>query len=126
MTRTSTHSGARRTTWAERAFVLGGLAIAALGSAASLASGAGAEPVAPLWLAAIAWTVLASLAGALSRGLRHGDWSAFGRYRLPDERGELVDWTTKTGRYAHHRVADEHHRLMHDDGALLGGDGAAH
>ena len=124
MTRTSTDCGPRRTTGAERAFVPGGLAIAALGCAASHAAGAGAELIAPLWLAALAWTVLASLGCALRRGFARGDWSAFGRYRLPDERAELVDWTTRTGAWGFRRVEDEHHRLMRDDGALFGGDGA--
>ena len=73
----------RRTTGAERAFVLGGLGLAALYTAASLILGAGAEAIGPLWMAAIGWTV----AGEPSRtslwlGLRHhGDWSAFAPIR---------------------------------------------
>ena len=68
MTGTSADS---RTGWRAPVLVLGPLALAAL------ATGAGADTalLAPLWLAAIAWTVLASLAGALGRGFRHGDWS---------------------------------------------------
>ncbi len=114
MTRTSTHSRPR-TTGAERLFVLGGLALAALYTAASLVLGSGVEHIGPLWLAAVAWTVLASLAGALHRGIRHRDWSAFGDYELPDSRDEHIDFTTRTGRYAYLRIQEEHERLMRND-----------
>ena len=110
MARTSTHSRPR-STGAERAFVLGGFALAALCTAASLASGAGAEHIGPLWLAAVLWMIPGSLACALRRGIRRGDWSAFRRYRLPGD-GELVDWTTRTGQYSYMRIAEEHERLM--------------
>ncbi len=110
MTRTSTHSRPR-TTGAERLFVLGGLALAALYTAASLALGSGVEHVGPLWLAAVLWTIPGSLACALRRGFRRGDWSAFRRYRLPGD-GELVDWTTRTGQYSYMRIQEEHERLM--------------
>ena len=101
-----------RNTWRERLFVLGGLALAALYTAASLAAGTGAEAIGPLWMAAIAWTVAAATAAALWQGFRHGDWSAFRRHRLPDGSEENFDWSTKTGRYAYLRIADEHERLM--------------
>ena len=117
MTRTSTHSRPR-STWRERAFVLGGLALAALCTAASLVLGSGVEHIGPLWLAAVAWTVLASVAHVLWLGLRHGDWSPFRRYRLPDSSGEDFDWATRTGRYAHHRIREQHELLMRDDGHL--------
>ena len=110
MTRTSTHSRPR-TTGAERLFVLGGLALAALYTAASLALGSGVEHVGPLWLAAVLWTIPGSLACALRRGFRRGDWSAFRRYRLPGD-GELVEWTTRTGQYSYMRIQEEHERLM--------------
>ena len=113
MTRTSTDS-TRRTSWRMRAFVLGGFALAALYTGASLALGAGAEAIGALWMAAIAWTVPASLAGALWRGFRHRDWSAFRGYELPDN-GELIDWTTQTGEYAYMPIAEEHERLMRGD-----------
>ena len=117
MTRTSTHSPLC-STWRERLFVLGGLMAAALYTAVSLASGAGAEAIGPLWLAAVAWTVVASVAHVLSLGLRHGDWSPFRRYRLPDSSGEDFDWATRTGRYAHHRIREQHELLMRDDDHL--------
>ncbi len=110
MTRTSTDSRPR-TTWRERAFVLGGLALAALYTAVSLVSGADAEAIGPLWMAAVLWTIPGSLACALRRGFRRGDWSAFRRYRLPGD-GELVDWTTRTGQYSYMRIQEEHERLM--------------
>ena len=114
MTRTSTDSRLP-TTWRERLFVLGGLALAALCSAAALFFDAGTDLLGPLWIGAIAWTVLASLAGALRRGFRHRDWSAFRSYELPDGRDERIDWATRTGRYAHLRIQEEHERLMRSD-----------
>ena len=113
MTRTFDGPADRRATWRMRAFVLGGLGVAALSTAASLALGAGAEHLGPLWVAAIAWTVTASLAGALWQGFRHRDWSAFRRYRLPDGRGERLDWDTRSGSYAWMRDLEDRHR--HDD-----------
>ena len=118
MTRTIRDSGsapkAPRTTWAERAVVLGGFALAALVTAWSIAAGAGIEPVAAAWLAAGAWAFVSSLALAIRRGIRDRDWSAFGRCELPDNT-ELIDWSTKTGRYAYMRVAEENERLMRGD-----------
>ena len=112
MTRTSQKPGAVRPTWRERAVVLGGFAIAALWTAVSAAAGSSIETVAAAWLAALAWAVLSSLALALRRGLRDGDWSAFRRRRSRD-RGDLVDWATRTGRYSYLR--DREDRILHDD-----------
>ena len=106
----------RNFTWRERAFVLGGLGLAAIATAASLVIGAGAEYIGPLWMAAVAWTAAASLAGALGRGFRHRDWSAFGAYELPDGRGERLDWDTRTGSYAW--MEDWEDRRLHDDDRL--------
>ena len=103
----------RRTTGAERAFVLGGLGLAALYTAASLGLGAGTEAIGPLWMAAIGWTVLASLAGALSRGLRHRDWSAFAGHEFPEDDGEIDEWSSHTGRYSY--LGDMEDRLHDDD-----------
>ena len=114
MTPTSTESGRRRGAWRTRAFVLGPLAIAALATAAAFATGTATDHLGPLWLAALAWTVLASLAGALGRGFRHGDWSAFGRYELPDGRDDRIDWISRTGAYAYLRN-EEDEQLIHDD-----------
>ena len=112
MTRTRRSRPQRPSSWRERLFVLGGLALAALYTAASLAAGSGAEAIGPLWMAAIAWTALAALSAALWQGVRHRDWSPFRRYGLPDGSGDGFDWGTKTGRYAHLRIAEEHERLM--------------
>ena len=90
--------------------------MAALYTAASLALGAGAEAVGPLWMAAIAWTVLASLAGALDRGLRHRDWSAFADHGLPGDDGELDEWSSRDGRYQY--LGDMEDRLLRDDDPL--------
>ncbi len=105
-------NGTRRSTRGERAVVLGGFAAAALWTAATLAFDAGMETVGAAWLAAVAWAVLSSLALALRRGFRHRDWTAFRRHRFPDN-GELVDWTTRTGRYAWLRQWED--RILRDD-----------
>lgn len=103
MTRTLTHGPGgpmpRRATWRERLFVLGPLGLAAIATAAAHALGTDTEFVGPLWLAALAWTVAASLAGALHRGFRHRDWSAFGRYDFPEDDGDVDEWASRTGRY---------------------------
>ena len=108
------HAPRPRFTRAERATVLAGVTIAVAGTAFSAFFGVGLEFAGALWLAAIAWTVVASLALALRRGLRHGDWSAFRRRRLPDGRDERIDAATESGQYAHLSVAEEHERLMRD------------
>ena len=119
MTRTSNaRSGVPatpRSNWRERLFVLGGLALAALYTAASLAAGSGAEAIGPLWMAAIAWTALAALSAALWQGFRRRDWSAFRGCALPDGRDERMDWATGTGSYAFLEIAEEHERLMRSD-----------
>ena len=107
---------ARRITRRARAFVLGGLALAAVYTTAALALGTGAKHTGPLWMAAIAWTFVASLAGALWRGFRHRHWSAFSRYELPEDDGELHEWAFKTGRYSSLRDMEE--ELLHDDDHL--------
>ena len=103
----------RRATWRARTLVLGGLAFAAVYTVAALALDAGAEHIGPLWMAAIAWTFVSSLAGALWRGFRHHDWSAFSRYELPEDDGEIHEWVLRTGRYSSLRDMEE--ELLHDD-----------
>ena len=110
---TGTFKTPRRTTWRERLFVLGGPAVAALCTAAS--SVLGTEFVGSTWIAAIAWTVLASLAAALWRGFRHRDWSAFRGYEFPED-DEGLDMDTRTGSYSYLR--DWEDRDLHDDGHL--------
>ncbi len=107
---------ARRTTWRARAFVLGPLAFAVVYTAAALALDAGAEHIGPLWMAAIAWTFAASLAGALWRGFRHHDWSAFSDYERPEDAGEMDEWLSRTGR--HSSLRDTEDQLLHDDDHL--------
>ena len=107
---------ARRITRRARAFVLGGLALAAIYTTAALALGAGAEHIGPLWMAVIAWTFAASLAAALWRGFRHHDWSAFSRYELPQDGGESHEFTFKTGRHSSLRAMED--ELLHDDDHL--------
>ena len=117
MTRTFDANGGarRRSAWRERLFVLGGFALAALYTAASLALGSGAEAIGPFWMAAVVWTVPAALACALRQGIRRRDWSPFRRYRRPGGRDDDFDWATKTGAYAYLRIQEEHERLMRGD-----------
>jgi len=104
---------ARRTTWRTRAFVLGPLALAVVYTAAALALGAGADHVGPLWMAAIAWTLAASLAGALWRGCRHRNWSAFSAYELPEDDRDMDEFISRTGRYS--SLGGMEDELLHDD-----------
>ena len=91
-----------RIRWRERVLVLGPLGIAI----AATAAGAEQDFLAALWLSALAWMVLASLALAIVAGLRRGDWSAFRDYRHGEDREEDMDLDTRTGRYAFMRERD--------------------
>ena len=114
MTRTSRDPDAARPTRRERAFVLGGFAAAALATAPAFLLDGGLEAVAAIWLAAAVWAFIASLALALRRGFRDGNWSAFRRCEMTNNT-ELADWSTQTGEYAWMAVAEEHERLMRGD-----------
>ena len=114
MTRTSKIPGASRPTRRERAVVLGGFALATLATVWSAAAGAGLEAVAALWLAAGAWAAISSLALALRRGFREGDWSAFRRRGMPFDM-EILDWSTRSGQWLDMAVAEENERLMRGD-----------
>ncbi len=96
----------RGPTQRERLVVLGGLALALVLTPALLALGADAECIQALWALAVLWTVVAALAGALLRGLRHGDWSAWRAGPAPD-RTEEDEWATQIGRYTHLRDDEE-------------------
>ena len=108
--------GVCRTTWRTRAFVLGGLALAAVYTVAALVLDVGAGHIGPLWMAAIAWTFAASLAGVLWRGFRHHDWSSFSGYELPEDDGDIDEWLLRAGRYS--SLRDMEDELLHDDDHL--------
>ena len=114
MTRTSRDPDAARPTRRERAVVLGGFAVAALATAPAFLPDGDLEVVAAIWLAAAVWAFVASLALALRRGFRDGDWSAFRRSGLPDD-NDTLNWSLKSGGYAYMAVAEEHERLMRGD-----------
>ena len=101
-----------RTTWRERAFVFGGIAVAGAISGIGVPLGAGEDILAPVWLAALGWTVLASPAHVLWRGFRLGDWSAFREYEPPELNRDAIDWSSRTGAYAYMRIAEENERLI--------------
>ncbi len=121
MTGISTTPAPAAPTRTERAVLLGGFVLAAPATAWSAVTaacpgpvpGPDIETVGAAWLAAGAWAALSSLALALRRGFRHGDWSPFRRYRLPDGPDSDLDIDTRTGMYAYLR--DEEDRLLHDD-----------
>ena len=104
--------------WRARVFVLGGLVIALVTTVFSVATGLGVRFIGGIWFWAGIWTVLAALACALRRGFRHGVWSAFREYELPEDGGDRFDWATKTGRYAWLRDAED--RDLHDPDHLRG------
>ena len=101
-------------TWRARAFVLGGFALDAVYTAAALGLDAGAEHIGPLWTTAIAWAVVAGLAGALWRGFRHRDWSAFSVYELPEDDRDTDEWALRTGRYSWLREMEDELRYDND------------
>lgn len=107
----------RKASWGERAFVLGGLAAAAFVTALSVAFDGPEGLLGPVWVAAAAWTVAAQAAYVLWLGFRHNDWSCLrGGGPERDELAEdMLDWSTRTGRYAYLRVREEQERLMRDD-----------
>ena len=107
--------GTSAPTLGERVIVLGGFAVAAVYTAVSAALGFGMETAGAVWLAAVLWTIAASLACALRRGIRRRDWSAFTGYTLACGRDERIDWATQTGSYAWEPIAEEHERLMRGD-----------
>ena len=114
MTGTFERPDARPVTVAERLLVLGGFALAAVWTGVSAAAGTGLETSGALWLAAVFWAVLSSLALALRRGLRDGDWSAFRRSERPDDT-DTLDWSLKSGAYVDMEIAEQHERLMRGD-----------
>lgn len=114
MTRTSKSPDAARPSRRERAFVLGGFAVAALATGPAFLPDGDLEAAAALWLAAAAWAFVSSLALALRRGFRDGDWSAFRRSGLPGDT-DTLDWSLKSASYAYMRIAEENERLMRGD-----------
>ena len=100
-----------RTTWRERAFVLGGIVLAALYTVAAAMLGLDMETVGAAWLAAVLWTAPSSLTLALRSGFVHRDWSAFRDYELPDDT-DTIDWSTKSGAWYDMALAEENERQL--------------
>ena len=77
-------SAARRTAWRHAARFVGFVPAVSLAAAPVLwVLGAGPDVIAPIGLAAAVWTMVASLAHALWRGVRRGDGSAFDAGEVP-------------------------------------------
>ena len=89
-----------------------GVGVAATVSAVSLTLDAGLELVGPVWLGVFAWTILASIAHALWRGFRRGDWSVFREAYEPPHHRDALDLGTCTGVGAYRRIAEEDEQLM--------------
>ena len=100
----------------ERTLVLAGPALALLATILSLAAGSGLRLLGAVWFCAALWCLLTALPCVLWRGFRHGDWTAFNRYRLPDGREERFEWASRTGRYAWRRDDEEQEIHDHDPG----------
>ncbi len=90
-----------------RLLVLAGLGLALLATILSLAAGTGLRPLGAVWACSALWCLLTALSCALWRGFRHGDWTAFHRYELPDGKEEDFEWSARTGRYAWRRELEE-------------------
>ena len=97
-----------------RALVLAGPGAALLATICSLAAGSGLRLLGAVWACAALWSLLTALPCVLWRGFRHGDWSAFARYELPDGREERFEWSSRTGRYAWRRDDEERELHGHD------------
>ena len=98
-------------TLGERKLVLCGLVLALAATPALLLLSPPATGA--VWMLAILWTVLASLARALWLGVAHGDWSRFGSGCIdePGARSDRFDADTRTGAYAYRRVRERHDTL---------------
>ena len=101
-----------------RTWVLGPLAIAVPVSFVLAPAGAGSDWIGAVWLAAVLWAIAASFVQALWQGLRHRDWSAFTSCDLPRNDDDL-DFSTRTGRYAHLRIRADQEALMRDGDRFL-------
>ena len=112
-------SAARRTAWRHAARFVGFVPAVSLASAPVLwVLGAGPDVIAPIGLAAAVWTMVASLAHALWRGVRRGDWSAFDAGEVPRNDDDF-DFFTKSGVYLDLRIQADHEALMRDGDRFL-------
>ena len=93
--------------------VLSGLAVALPATPVLLTLGMNWQTIQLLWIIAVIWTIVASFVHALRQGIRHGDWSAFRCGEIP-RNDEDLDYTTKTGLYAHLRIRAHHEALMRE------------
>ena len=105
----------RQPSSAAHVIVLAGPLVALIFTLCVLASGYSARFLPGAWFCAAIWSFLTALAGALWRGIRHGDWSAFSAYTLPERDDDHFDWETRTGRYSWPRDDEENELHAHDD-----------
>ena len=74
-------------------------------------------PLGAVWACAALWSLLTALSCVLWRGSRHGDWTAFHRYELPDGKEEDFEWSARTGRYTWRRELEEQELFDQDPDA---------
>ena len=106
----ASHAGRRRTF-----VVLSGFAAAFSVTPVLAVLGAATDAIALTWIVAAGWAAVASFVQALRDGIRHGDWSAFVCGEIP-RNDEDLDFSMKSGRYAHLRVRATHEALMRESG----------
>ena len=109
MTRNPPSAKPPRRVWRERVIVLGPFA----GTVLAAALGVAEHILAPLWLGAIAWTVLASLVLALRSGFRRGDGSPFTNDHSEPDREDEEEFDSRTGAY--HWMREREERFLWDD-----------
>ena len=117
-TRNNSASPAAPGTAVRRTWVLGPLAIAVPLSFVLALAGAGSDWIGAVWLAAVLWAIAVSFVQALWQGLRHRDWTAFTSFDLPRNDDDL-DFSTRTGRYAHLRIRADQEALIRDGDRFL-------
>ena len=100
-----------------RLLVLAGLGLALLATILLLAAGSGFRYLGAVWACSALWSLLTGLWCVLWRGFRHGDWTAFHRYELPDGKEEDFEWSSRTGRYAWRRELEEQELFGQDPDA---------
>ena len=93
----------RKPSAAAHVIILAGPLLALPYSLITLTGGRGVRFICAAWLLAAIWVFLTALSGALWRGIRHHDWSAFSSYALAERNDDRFDWETRTGRYSWRR-----------------------
>ena len=103
------------------AALLGGLAVTLALTPVLCVLPAGAGLVGPLWLLAILWTVLESLAQAMWQGVSRNDWPAFAACDCRAKDDDFY-FFTRSGRYVDLAIGYRDEALMRDPDRYLKND----